>query len=82
VDEQMTGNKAVADAYYQAGVRGDLPASGDYLDENFIVTAPNYLPWGGTHRGAAFFMELAARPPRRRTHPLPHCARGQSSTEP
>jgi ketosteroid isomerase-like protein len=53
--EQMVENKAVADSYYQAGVRGDLPAFGDFLDENFTVTAPNYVPWGGTHHGAAFF---------------------------
>ncbi len=55
MSEQMIENKAVADSYYQAGVRGDLPAFGDFLDENFTVTAPNYLPWGGTHHGAAFF---------------------------
>jgi hypothetical protein len=30
--EQMVENKAVADSYYQAGVRGDLPAFGDFLD--------------------------------------------------
>lgn len=55
MNEQMVQNKAVADSYYQAGVRGDLSAFGDFLDENFTTTAPNYVPWGGTHHGAAFF---------------------------
>ena len=51
-------SKAVVDAYYQAGVRGDLPSFGRYLHPDFSVTAPNYLrPWGGTHSGAAFFRE-------------------------
>ena len=26
-----------------------------YLEPDFAVTAPNYLPSGGTHKGAAFF---------------------------
>lgn len=49
--------KAVVDAYYQAGVNGDLPSFGRYLRDDFEVTAPNYLPWGGTHPGAEFFRE-------------------------
>lgn len=49
--------KAVVDAYYQAGVRGDLPSFGPYLHPDFFVTAPNYLPWGGVHPGAAFFRD-------------------------
>ena len=28
-----------------------------YLHPNFTVTAPNYLPWGGRHVGAAFFRD-------------------------
>lgn len=47
----------VVDAYYQAGVREDLPSFAQYLDADFSVTAPNYLPWGGTHLGAAFFRD-------------------------
>jgi hypothetical protein len=31
--------------------------SARYLDLDFKVTAPNYLPWGGTHSGAAFFRD-------------------------
>ena len=49
--------RAIVDAYYQAGDEGHLPSFGTYLDERFSVTAPNYLPWGGTHVGADFFRE-------------------------
>jgi hypothetical protein len=31
------------------------PRSAPYLATDFSVTAPNYLPWGGTHVGSAFF---------------------------
>ena len=33
---------------------GHLTRFARYLDPDFRVTAPNYLPWGGTHSGAAF----------------------------
>src|ERR1700720_3236606 len=47
-------DKAVVDAFYQAGIEGHLRSFARYLDPDFKVTAPNYLPWGGTHSGAAF----------------------------
>jgi len=47
----------VIDAYYQAGVRGRLTDFAPYLDPDFSTTAPNYLPWGGVHPGAAFFRD-------------------------
>ena len=50
-------NKAVADAFYQAGVEGRLSTFSQYLDPDFLVTAPSYLPWGGPHKGAAFFSD-------------------------
>jgi len=50
-------SKAVVDAYYQAGVQGHLTDFGPYLHPDFTTTAPNYLPWGGVHRGAAFFRD-------------------------
>jgi len=50
-------SKAVVDAYYQAGVRGRLTEFGSYLHPDFSTTAPNYLPWGGVHPGAAFFRD-------------------------
>lgn len=48
---------AVVDAYYQAGVEKRLTDFAPYLHADFKVTAPNYLPWGGVHDGAAFFRE-------------------------
>ncbi|MFL6710480.1 MAG: nuclear transport factor 2 family protein [Massilia sp.] len=50
-------SRAVVDAYYQAGVRGQLHEFAQYLREDFTTTAPDYLPWGGVHEGAAFFRE-------------------------
>jgi ketosteroid isomerase-like protein len=52
---EIERNKAVANAFYQAGVEGRLASFAQYLDPDFLVTAPNYLPWGGPHKGAAFF---------------------------
>jgi ketosteroid isomerase-like protein len=49
--------RSIVDAYYRAGVAGRLPSFASYLDEQFSVTAPNYLPWGGTHEGADYFRE-------------------------
>ena len=43
---EIERNKAVAHAFYQAGVEGSLTSFAQYLEPNFIVTAPNYLPWG------------------------------------
>jgi ketosteroid isomerase-like protein len=48
-------SKAVVDACYQAGVQRRLTDFAQYLHPDFSVTAPNYLPWGGVHPGAAFF---------------------------
>ena len=50
-------SKAVVDAYYQAGVEGRLTEFAPYLHPDFTSTAPNYLPWGGFHPGAAFFRD-------------------------
>ena len=50
-------SKAVVDAYYQAGVRGRLTDFAQHLHPDFTTTAPNYLPWGGVHPGAAFFRD-------------------------
>ena len=50
-------SKAVVDAYYQAGVQGRLTDFAPYLHPDFSSTAPNYLPWGGVHAGAAFFRD-------------------------
>ena len=54
---EIERDKAVVDAFYQAGIEGHLTSFARYLDPDFKVTAPNYLPWGGTHSGAAFFRD-------------------------
>jgi ketosteroid isomerase-like protein len=54
---QSDRSKAVVDAYYHAGAEHRLTDFGPYLHPDFTVTAPNYLPWGGVHRGAAFFRD-------------------------
>ncbi len=50
-------SKAVVDAYYQAGVQRRLTDFAPYLHPDFTTTAPNCLPWGGVHPGAAFFRD-------------------------
>jgi ketosteroid isomerase-like protein len=50
-------SKTVVDAYYQAGVGGRLREFARYLHPDFTTTAPNFLPWGGFHPGAAFFRD-------------------------
>ena len=56
-EEHSERSKAVVDAYYQAGVRGRLSEFAPYLHSEFTTTAPNFLPWGGMHKGAAFFRD-------------------------
>jgi ketosteroid isomerase-like protein len=51
-------NKAVVDAFYQLGMQGRLTDFAQHLDPDFTWTAPNYLPWGGTHTGAAHFRDV------------------------
>jgi len=50
-------SKAVVGAYYQAGMQRRLTDFAQYLHPDFTTTAPNYLPWGGLHAGAAFFRD-------------------------
>ena len=54
---EIERDKAVVHAFYQAGIDGDLTSFARYLDPDFTWTAPNYLPWGGTHTGAARFRD-------------------------
>jgi ketosteroid isomerase-like protein len=49
---------SVVGAYYPAGVRGELPAFRPHLAAEFSVTAPDYLPWGGTDLGKAFLDDV------------------------
>jgi ketosteroid isomerase-like protein len=54
---EVARNKAIVDAYYQAGKEGRLTDFASYLHPDFTTTAPDYLPWGGTHAGAGFFRD-------------------------
>lgn len=45
--EKIDINKAVVKAFYAGGVRGDIAAIRSYLYDDFVCSAPNYLPWGG-----------------------------------
>jgi hypothetical protein len=56
VQSENERNKAVVDEYFKAGVQATSRAS-RHLHPDFTVTAPNYLPWGGRHVGAAFFRD-------------------------
>ncbi|OLC41536.1 MAG: hypothetical protein AUH74_05800 [Nitrospirae bacterium 13_1_40CM_4_62_6] len=38
--------------------RGDISGLGGFLHPDFEVHAPNYLPWGGTHRGTEIFLQV------------------------
>ena len=57
VQSENERNKAVVDEYFKVGVQGHLTSFAAYLHPDFTVTAPNYLPWGGQHVGAAFFRD-------------------------
>jgi ketosteroid isomerase-like protein len=57
VHSENERNKAVVDEFYKAGIQGHLTSFAQYLHPDFTVTAPNYLPWGGRHAGAAFFRD-------------------------
>jgi ketosteroid isomerase-like protein len=54
---EIERNKAVVHAFYQAGIDSNLASFAPYLDPDFTWTAPNCLPWGGTHTGAAVFRD-------------------------
>ena len=45
--EKIEINKSVAKAYYAGAVRGDIGAIRSSLHDNFVCSAPIYLPWGG-----------------------------------
>ena len=57
VQSEIERDKAVVHAFYQAGIDGQLTSFARYLHPDFTWTAPNYLPWGGTHTGATVFRD-------------------------
>ena len=52
---ELEKNKATVHQFYHAGVERRLTAFAEYVDPDFIVRAPNYLPWGGSPKNATFF---------------------------
>ena len=51
-------NKSVVRAFYEGGVRGDISAFGSNLHDDFVCSAPDYLPWGGDTHGAAGYLNV------------------------
>lgn len=52
--EVIERNKVIVGAFYDGGVRGDITGYGAHLHPEFIVEAPDYLPWGGAHGPDAY----------------------------
>ncbi|HEX4182473.1 MAG TPA: hypothetical protein VHY34_04380 [Caulobacteraceae bacterium] len=54
---QTEGSREIVNAYYQAGKESRLTDFAPLVADDFTTTAPNYLPWGGTHLGGSFFRD-------------------------
>ena len=55
--EKIEINKSVVKAFYAGGVRGDIAAIRSYLYDDFVCSAPIYLPWGGDTRSADGYVD-------------------------
>ena len=51
-------NKARARTFYEGARRGDMTDFLAVAKDDFTLTAPAYLPWGGTHRGKDKFLKI------------------------
>lgn len=51
-------NRAVVQALYDAGARGDVPALMDHLAEDIVVHEPPFLPYGGRYAGREAFLGM------------------------
>jgi ketosteroid isomerase-like protein len=49
-------SKAVVLKFYEAAVAGDIGAFRGFLTEDFVCSAPDYLPWGGTQHGRETYL--------------------------
>ena len=56
--EVIARNKAIVGAFYDGGVRGDITGYGAHLHPDFVVAAPDYLPWGGAHGPDAYLQTV------------------------
>jgi ketosteroid isomerase-like protein len=54
--ERGRRNSDLVRSIYQASFAGDTDAFTDAMHEDFEEYVPPVLPWGGTHRGAAAFV--------------------------
>lgn len=51
-------NRSVVKSFYDGGVRGDIAAIASNLHDDFVCSAPNYLPWGGDTRSADGYINV------------------------
>ena len=56
--EAVARNKAIVRAYYDGAERGDISEFAKSLHPDFGVSAPNYLPWRGSHHRAERFLQM------------------------
>jgi ketosteroid isomerase-like protein len=54
-------NRAVIQALYDAGARGDVPELLSYLADDIVVHEPEYLPYGGRYVGQEAFLAIFAQ---------------------
>src|SRR2546425_590095 len=56
--EVIARNKAIVRTYYEGAKHGDISEFAKSLHADFVVSAPNYLPWGGSHHSAERFLQM------------------------
>ena len=56
IQSKVEKNKAVVMAFYDGGVRGDISGFGANLYDDFVCSAPIYLPWGGDTTSAQGYL--------------------------
>jgi hypothetical protein len=53
-----TENKAIVRSFYEGGTNRDKKEYGAIFHPDFTVTAPRYLPWGGTSNLTDYLKEI------------------------
>jgi len=56
----MSDTRTLVTQMYTAATAGDMAALGEILSPDLVVREPDFLPYGGTHRGLAEFAALFA----------------------
>ena len=51
-------NKAIAHMFYECAKRGDMTDFFALAAQDFTISAPGYLPWGGVHRGKDAILKI------------------------